>query len=122
MDKKTENYTVARKCCHWPLTVFYSILNITGLNSQVIFQENTQIKMSRLNFLKNLSRKLLEDQLRYRMTKDMLPKTIKYKIKQYCNTLYDETSGINQRVRASERCAFCERSKDRETTKVCTQD
>lgn len=120
MDKKTENYTVARKCCRWPLTVFYSILNIAGLNSQVIFQENTQIKMSRLNFLKNLSRQLMEDQLKYRMTKDMLPKTIKCKIRQYCNTLYGETSGIDQRVRASGRCAFCERSKDRKTTKVCT--
>ncbi|KAE9525832.1 hypothetical protein AGLY_014058, partial [Aphis glycines] len=120
MDKKSENYTVARKCCRWPLSVFYSILNIAELNLQVIFQENIQIKMSRLNFFKNLSRQLMEDQLKYRMTKDMLPKTIKYKIMQYCNTLYRETSGIDQRVRAFGRCAFCEQSKDRKTTKVCT--
>lgn len=67
MDKKTENYTVARKSCRWPLTVFYSILNIAGLNSQIIFQENTKIKMSRLNFLKTLSRQLMEEQLKYRL-------------------------------------------------------
>lgn len=120
MDKKTENYTVARKSCRWPLTVFYSILNIAGLNSQIIFQENTQIKMSRLSFLKNLSRQLMEDQLKYRMTLDMLPRTIKFKIRQYCNTQDGQTSGIDQRVRAQGRCAFCERSKDRKTTKVCT--
>jgi len=72
MDKKTENYTVARKS----YLLFYSILNIAGLNSQIIFQENTKIKMSRLNFLKTLSRQLMEEQLKYRLTIDVLPKTI----------------------------------------------
>lgn len=119
MDKKTENYTVARKSCRWPLTVFYSILNIAGLNSQIIFQENTNIKMSRLNFLKTLSRQLMEEQLKYRLTIDVLPKTIKFRLKQYA-TKTNEAAGTSQRVRASGRCAFCERAKDRKTTKVCT--
>ncbi|KAE9528810.1 hypothetical protein AGLY_012385 [Aphis glycines] len=119
MDKKTENYTVARKSCRWPLTVFYSILNIAGLNSQIIFQENTKIKMSRLNFLKTLSRQLMEEQLKYRLTIDLLPKTIKFRLKQYA-TKTNEAAGTSQRVRASGRCAFCERAKDRKTTKVCT--
>lgn len=41
MDKKTENYTVARRSIRWPLVVFYSMLNIGGLNAQIIYQENT---------------------------------------------------------------------------------
>ncbi|XP_008178754.1 piggyBac transposable element-derived protein 4-like [Acyrthosiphon pisum] len=124
MDKKTENYTVARKSCRWPLTVFYSILNIAGLNSQIIFQENTNIKMSRLNFLKTLSRQLMEEQLKYRLTIDVLPKTIKLRLKQY-GTKTNEAAGTSQRVRASGRCAFCERAKDRKSNlwlhkPVCT--
>ncbi|XP_050064943.1 piggyBac transposable element-derived protein 4-like [Aphis gossypii] len=109
MDKKTENYTVAPKSCRWPLTVFYSILNIAGVNSQIIFQENTKIKMSRLNFLKTLSRQLMEEQLKYRLTIDLLPKTIKFRLKQY-STKTNEATGTSQRVRASGRCAFCERA------------
>jgi len=50
MNKITENYTVAKKSSHWPLTIFYSILNIAGPNSQIILQEHTKIKLTRLNF------------------------------------------------------------------------
>lgn len=39
INKKKENHTVARKSCRWSLTVFYSILNIGVLHSQITFQE-----------------------------------------------------------------------------------
>lgn len=53
------------------------------------------------------------------LTIDLLPKTIKFRLKQYA-TKTNEAAGTSQRVRASGRCAFCERAKDRKTTKVCT--
>jgi len=52
MDWMTENYSVARHSARWPLTVFYSLLNIGGLNSMIVYQENTQVKKTRLEFLK----------------------------------------------------------------------
>lgn len=34
MDRMTENYLVARKSFRWPLSVFYSTLNIRGINAK----------------------------------------------------------------------------------------
>lgn len=42
--------------------------NIAGLNAMVIYDENTKEKITRLNFLKSLGRKLFENQLKYRAT------------------------------------------------------
>ncbi|CAI6353470.1 unnamed protein product [Macrosiphum euphorbiae] len=119
MDKKTENYTVARRCIRWPLVVFYSMLNIGGLNAQIIFQKNTSIRKTRLVFLKTLARQLMQEQMEYRLTLDCLPKQIKLRLNEYCNITRPNVGEI-QRVQASGRCTFCDRSKDRKATKVCT--
>ncbi|VVC46295.1 PiggyBac transposable element-derived protein [Cinara cedri] len=74
IDWMTENYSAARHSACWPLTVFYSLLNFGGLNSMIVYQENTQVE------------------------REVLP----------------------QKLRSSNRCAFCERAKDKKTTKVCT--
>jgi len=118
MDRMTENYTVARRSNRWPLTVFYSILNIGAVNSQVIYHENSQTKYTRLQFLKILAKQLMDEQLQYRATILSLPKNIKTRLNIYG---YKPTLQVGeQRVRASGRCQFCERQRDRKTTKVCT--
>lgn len=83
MDWMTENYSVARHSARWPLTVFYSLLNIGGLNSMIVYQENTQVKKTRLEFLKSLGRQLMEDQLKYRMTISSLPRPLKTRLQNY---------------------------------------
>jgi len=119
MDRMTENYTVARKSFRWPLTVFYSMLNIGGVNAQIIYQENCpNNKKTRLDFLKCLSRELMKEHMEYRCTIISLPKEIKNKIVKY-GFHVNATEEI-QRIRQSGRCSFCDRNKDRKTTKVCT--
>lgn len=118
MDRMTENYTVARRSNRWPLTVFYSILNIGAVNAQVIYHENSQTKYTRLQFLKILAKQLMDEQLQYRATILSLPKNIKTQLNIYG---YKPTLQVGeQRVRASGRCQFCDRQHDRKTTKVCT--
>eukprot|EP00102_Acyrthosiphon_pisum_P018216 XP_008189892.1 PREDICTED: uncharacterized protein LOC103311869 [Acyrthosiphon pisum] len=120
MDRMTENYTVARKSFRWPLTVFYSMLNIGGVvNAQIIYQESCpHNKKTRLDFLKCLSRELMKEHMEYRCTIISLPKEIKNKIVKY-GFRVNATEEI-QRFRQSGRCSFCDRNKVRKTTKVCT--
>lgn len=119
MDRMTENYSVARKSFRWPLTVFYSMLNIGGVNAQIIYQENCpHNKKTRLEFLKCLSRELMKEQMEYRCTIKSLPNEIKTKIVKYGFSV-NPTEEF-QRFRKSGRCSFCDRNKDRKTTKVCT--
>lgn len=118
MDRMTENYTVARRSNRWPLTLFYSILNIGALNAQVIYHENSKSKCTRVRFLKILAKELMTEQLQYRSTIDSLPQSIKTRLKMYG---YKPKLQVGeQRIRTSGRCNFCDRQRDRKTTKVCT--
>lgn len=116
MDYMTENYTVARTSARWPLTIFYALMNIGGINSQIIYQANTKNKISRLQFLKTLGRELMEEHVQNRITIPAVRIEVKSSIRKYFNVQQLQES----RVKASGRCSFCERSKDRKTTKVCT--
>lgn len=75
------------------------MLNITGLDSQIILQEK---KMSRLSFLKNFSRQQMEEQFKYRQTIDMLPKTIKLRLKQFNSIVFQEMTIQLVLINASE--------------------
>lgn len=83
MDQMIENYSVARKSSRWTLAVFYCLLNIGGLNSVVVYRENTREKLIHLTFLKTLGRQLMEEQLKYRSTISNLPKQIKTRLQNY---------------------------------------
>ncbi|KAF8789296.1 hypothetical protein HNY73_007240 [Argiope bruennichi] len=53
-----ETYSLARKTQRWPLTVFFSILNIAGINAQILYMSNGHSISSRRNFLRQLSNAL----------------------------------------------------------------
>lgn len=116
MDYISENYTVARTSARWPLTIFYALLNIGRINSQIIYQANTNNKISRLQFLKTLGRELMEEHVQYRITISAVRIETKSAIRKYFNVQKPQ----EPRVRASGRCSFCDRNRDRKTTKVCT--
>lgn len=52
VDKKKAQYTVARVCYRWPLRIFFSLLDIGGINSRIIFQNNAATNIPRKIFLK----------------------------------------------------------------------
>lgn len=63
---KTE-YCVTRISNRWPLTVFCSLSNIGGINSQIIIlKANTDTLITRRTFLTDLARELALPQMRRR--------------------------------------------------------
>jgi hypothetical protein len=58
VDQMSSNYSVARKANRWPLTVFFHLLIIAGINAQVVYFSNTQDKILRRHFLGQLSEAL----------------------------------------------------------------
>ncbi|UYV79928.1 hypothetical protein LAZ67_18001114 [Cordylochernes scorpioides] len=62
MDEMTATYNCARNSRRWPMVIFYSLLNIGAINSQIIHFANgnaSKVK-SRRHFLKTLSLDLIE--------------------------------------------------------------
>lgn len=69
VDELSANYNCARNTRRWPMVVVYSLLNITGINSHVIFSSNNlNVDLKRRKFLMQLARKLISDYHKYRTT------------------------------------------------------
>ncbi|XP_060845653.1 uncharacterized protein LOC132925264 [Rhopalosiphum padi] len=78
VDKMCAAYSVSRITKRWPLVIFYSLMNIAGINAQVLFsysKHNNSPKMRRL-FLKILAFDLLKEHLASRAQISSLPSDI----------------------------------------------
>lgn len=77
-DKMCGTYTVGRRCKRWPLVIFFRILEIGGINSQVIFfSNNPGTKIVRRLFLRRLGLELLKPQVAKRVTTKNVPRSIR---------------------------------------------
>lgn len=83
VDELKGNYSVGRIKRRWPLTIFYSILNIMGINSQLIYQVNNNCKVNRYEFLQKLGKQLTMGYLQQRRNITTLPIEVKQKMLQF---------------------------------------
>lgn len=66
VDQMVGGYNVARNSRRWPMVIFYALLNIGGINAQIIHMLNQNVKIRRRRFIRNLSDQLLSEQIRCR--------------------------------------------------------
>nr|XP_022910826.1 piggyBac transposable element-derived protein 4-like [Onthophagus taurus] len=126
VDEMSASYNVSRNSRRWPLTLFYSLLNTTGINSQIIYRENNNgIKMARRHFLKKLGIQLVEAHQRSRMSNPRLTRELRGNIRKLLKELlpsevfeYSEPLSKKRNFQQG-RCSECPRAKDRKTRYVC---
>ena len=97
------------------------VLSVAGINSQIIYKLNTNKKITRRIFLKNLASSLLRPYLKNKLTVPNLSHTMRLKIEEYLGEKSDtktiqeaEPSGSNRA-----KCNFCPRKKNRRITIKC---
>lgn len=74
VDQMCASYSVQRKTRRWPMVVLSNLLNISAINAYVIFKKNRPgSKISRYQFLQNLSRALILPHLEQRTKLAQLP-------------------------------------------------
>ncbi len=61
------SYSISRKSNRWPLTLFYALVNVNGINAQIILQANLKITEKRRVFLKKHAIELMEEHMRHRL-------------------------------------------------------
>ena len=120
LDQLCSLYGVERKTRRWPMVIFYSILNIAGVNAYVTFKSNGGSVSSRRDFIKKLGMNLIQDQLEYRRNLPGLAKDIKHSIA-FIRPLPKESiqPGITEASRV--RCNICPRGKDIKTKYRCAK-
>ncbi|KAJ8880759.1 hypothetical protein PR048_017229 [Dryococelus australis] len=77
VDKLCATYNTSRNSRRWPMTIFYSLLNIAGINANIIHIVNNDCEQMRRMFLGELVFGLVDEHLHSRAHISNLPKTLK---------------------------------------------
>lgn len=120
VDKMRGTYTVGRRCKQWLLVIFFRILDIAGINSQVIFvSNNPETKTVRRLFLRGLGLDLLKLQVSKRVTTKTVPRSLRLEAAKYSNLPVEKLKQSSSQNRSSGRCIVCPRNKDKKTKCSC---
>lgn len=105
VDKLIASYNCSRNTRRWLLILFYQILNIAGINSQVVyFSNHPNTNHSRRIFLRKLSEEVIRPHLTLRALQTNLPRSLRARLLDFC----DPPAQVPvENVRPS-RCAYCD--------------
>lgn len=121
VDQMCSSYSVSRINRRWPLTLFFSFMNMAGINALVLYQLSTAgQKLQRRLFLKSLAYDLMKPHLIERARIPTLPLDIRVFLEKYRENSNDEgNSGEPPAKKPKGRCAPCGRKKNVTTTMTC---
>lgn len=103
----------ARKTRCWPLVIFYSMVNVSGKNSQVVFAfKNPTTKVVGRKFLTDLAFLLMREHLIIRSGIPEVPRLSRQRITQICGIEGPQNLGVG-------RCRMCYSKKNRKTKYYC---
>lgn len=129
VDKMCVAYNVARNSRRWPLTVFFNLLNIAGINSQIIYTMNTDEKQTRRSFLLSISTEMIKPQIMKRIHTTNIPRELGKRCASFlhCNepsTSKDQCFEVEEEKRprlGKGRCHLCPRKQDKKTQITCVK-
>ena len=67
IDQMAGECNTSRNSCRWPMTVFYSILNVSTINAYLLNCHKPKNKLKLRFFIKSIRMQLIEDNLKRRM-------------------------------------------------------
>lgn len=83
-DKMCATFNVSRNIKRWPMIIFFHLLNVAGINSQVIYLSNDLEPLRRRLFLKKLAHELTIEELRRRSMKTVgMPTGLQNRLKRF---------------------------------------
>ena len=122
-DQMCSLYTTARKTNHWPMRLFYGMIDSAVLNAFLIFTENVpnfgehNKKDKRQKFLNGLALALIIPHARQRLEVQQTPQDVKQVIRS-CGILPEAPSPARSttQLHSAQR-----RSKDKKTKFICNE-
>ncbi|KAL4143281.1 hypothetical protein QTP88_005632 [Uroleucon formosanum] len=117
VDELKGEYSVSRNSHRWPLTVFFSLLNIAGINSQIIYKSNTDIVIPRRKFLKQLGLDLCKPHMVRRQSIPTLSIPLRQQITRFSGVISSPETGTGTSGKA--KCFYCPKKETRYTVVIC---
>jgi len=122
LDQKCANYSTSRRTRRWPMALFHMILNISGVNSRVLYNFSpTGKEIPRFDFLKQLAHDLCEPHARARICNIKIPRKLRNLTADIFGVVTERPSEPQQRENVSKRkrCGICPGKMDRKTNTSC---
>lgn len=123
-DQMTQNMCCNRKTKRWPLCFFYNMLNISTLNSFVIYTHNNyKIKLrplNRLRYMLKLSDELIAPWLKIRYALPNINSDLRLSIGKLLNQPVETAPNPSQKGSRTY-CSYCSYTKKRMTTTYCAR-
>lgn len=109
LDKLCATYDVARNTRRWPMVIFYALLNVAGINSQIIYvANNPDIKsIERRQFLRKLSFDLTEEHLKRRSMELNVPIPVRERRQEVAGTSQPTNRDAFITLGKRKRCYLC---------------
>ncbi|CAK1598285.1 unnamed protein product [Parnassius mnemosyne] len=117
VDELSATYDVSRNSKKWPLTVFYAILNMAGINANIVFKCNTNSTQKHRNFIKTLGRMMVAEHMSARKEIPQLSSQLRKRMREFGGESAQETPVRVPGVR--KRCQVCPYARHRKTSNVC---
>lgn len=120
LDQKCACYNVSRRSRRWPLTIFYAMVNIMGVNSHIIYNStvDTNKVMDRRQYIISVGRELIKDHLQMRAEIRNIPIELRGMIRRFIGSPPEEPRPDNPHDNKRRRCYMC--SNDNKHPKKCS--
>ena len=117
LDKLSATYDVARNTRRWPMVVFYAMMNMAGVNSQIIYAANNKkYNIKRRLFLRDLALSLTKER---RSLESNVPPNVRMRRQEVAGTSQEQVPE-EMPPGTRKRCFFCKKdSKTRFSCKKC---
>ena len=128
LDQKVRHYTTYRKTHHWPLAVFYNILDISAYNAYVLFnirrpeQGIDNSSRAPFKFLCSLNEQLLKPKMIFRARyPNGLDLPTKNALKVYGVAVASQKIQRRDEPPQKQRCQLCPRKRDKKVKQQCSE-
>lgn len=122
LDQKCANYSTSRRTRRWPMVLFYMMLNVSGINSRVLYQFSSNGKeIRRSDFLHQLGRSLCTEHMTRRINNNKIPRKLRSLTADILGVVLDHNFEPQEAATLSKRkrCGICPGNKDRKTNTYC---
>lgn len=122
VDELKGEYSVSRNSHRSSLTVFFSLLNIAGINSQIIYKSNTDIVIPRRKLLKQLGRDLCKPHMVRRQSIPTLSIPLRQQITRFSGVISSQETGTigttGTGTSGKAKCSYCPKKENRYTVVI----